>query len=295
MLWIPVTVTAALLQTVRFLLQKRLKDTGLSTGAASYSRFLFAAPFAVIFAWLAWASSGLGWPDTSAMFWVFALGGGVGQILGTLATLALFGERNFAVGMAFTKTETLQVALFSAVVLGEAVSPLALGAILLGVAGILTLSRKPGSASLLSRSAALGIAAGAGFGVSAIGYRGATLALGEGSAFLRAAFTLACVTSFQTIAMGIWLSLRERGAILRVLKAWRVTAVIGLSGMLASLCWFTAFALENATYVRAVGQVEMVFTIAASWIVFRERITPREYLGMVLVLGSILLLVLTLR
>ena len=50
MLWIPVTVTAALLQTVRFLLQKRLKDTGLSTGAASYSRFLFAAPFAVIFA-----------------------------------------------------------------------------------------------------------------------------------------------------------------------------------------------------------------------------------------------------
>ena len=67
MLWIPVTVTAALLQTVRFLLQKRLKDTGLSTGAASYSRFLFAAPFAVIFAWLAWASSGLGWPDTSAM------------------------------------------------------------------------------------------------------------------------------------------------------------------------------------------------------------------------------------
>ena len=91
------------------------------------------------------------------------------------------------------------------------------------------------------------------------------------------------------------LSLRERGAILRVLKAWRVTAVIGLSGMLASLCWFTAFALENATYVRAVGQVEMVFTIAASWIVFRERITPREYLGMALVLGSILLLVLTLR
>lgn len=294
MIWIPVTLAAALLQTLRFLMQKRLKDTGLSTGAASYARFLFAAPLAVGLTLASAHIVGQGWPGTPPRFWILALGGGVGQIIGTLATLSLFGERNFAVGVAFTKTETLQVALFSALVLGEAVSGIGLIAILMGVAGILILSRKPGAGTILNRAAGLGLIAGAGFGASAIGYRGATLALEEGGVFMRAAFTLACVTTFQAGAMGLWLARREPGAVTRVLLSWRVTGLVGLAGMLASLCWFTAFTLQNAAYVRAVGQVEMIFTIAASHFVFRERVTGREYLGIGLILLSLILLVLSL-
>ena len=45
-LWIPITIAAAFSQNLRFMLQKHLKATGLSTGGATFARFLFAAPLA---------------------------------------------------------------------------------------------------------------------------------------------------------------------------------------------------------------------------------------------------------
>jgi hypothetical protein len=43
-LWVIITVAAATVQTLRLLMQKRLKGLGLSTGGASFSRFFFNAP-----------------------------------------------------------------------------------------------------------------------------------------------------------------------------------------------------------------------------------------------------------
>jgi drug/metabolite transporter (DMT)-like permease len=63
---------------------------------------------------------------------------------------------------------------------------------------------------------------------------------------------------------------------------------VGVLGMLGSLGWFVAFALMNAAYVRALGQVELIFSAAASVLIFRERITRREVLGMALLLLAIL-------
>ena len=59
-----------------------------------------------------------------------------------------------------------------------------------------------------------------------------------------------------------------------------------------SLCWFIAFTLQNAAYVRAVGQVELVFSALVSWLVFRERAGGRELAGIGMLGLSILLLVL---
>lgn len=167
-------------------------------------------------------------------------------------------------------------------------------AILTGVAGILLLSR-PAEGSLDLKGMAMGIAAGAGFGASAIGYRGAALALSHGDAVMRAAVTLACVTAFQAIVMLAFMGIRGEGAeIRRMARAWRVAGLVGLSGMLASLGWFTAFALQNAAYVRALGQVEMIFTLGASRLVFRERLARRELCGIALVMASLVLLILSL-
>ena len=47
-LWIWVTLFAGVVQTLRFMLQKRLKGIGLSTGGATFSRFLFGAPLAAL-------------------------------------------------------------------------------------------------------------------------------------------------------------------------------------------------------------------------------------------------------
>ncbi len=288
-LWIPVTLAAALVQTLRFMLQRQLRGAGLSTGGATFSRFVFAAPLAILLA-LGLVAAGGPVPDLSARFWAFAVAGGIGQIVATFCTVALFHERNFAVGIGFTKTETVLVATFSALVLGEAISAPGFAAIAVGLAGVLLLTRakNAGAARLFNRATFLGLTAGALFGVSAIGYRGATLALPAGDFLYRAAVALACVTAFQTLAMALWLRLAEPGELGRVARAWRRTLPVGVTGMLGSLGWFAAFALQNAAYVRAVGQVEVVFTVLASWLVFRERLTAREVAGIALVAVSVI-------
>jgi drug/metabolite transporter (DMT)-like permease len=292
--WVLITFAAALVQTVRFSLQKRLRGSGLSSGGASFSRFLFAAPLAAALAAGVILATGAPVPGTSPRFWTFAIAGGLGQIIATMATVALFTQRNFAVGIAFTKTETVLVAAFSLVFLGEAVTVRGLAAILIGAVGVILISRPPGTGgvALFNRATLLGLIAGGFFGASAIGYRGATLALDGGSVLLRAAFTLAAVTTFQTLAMALWLSLREPGEMKRVLARWRMTALVGVTGMMGSLGWFAAFTLQNAAYVRALGQVELVFSFLWSWLIFRERSSVREVVGVAVLTGSILMLML---
>lgn len=132
------------------------------------------------------------------------------------------------------------------------------------------------------------------FAVSATGYRGATLALGLDDVVLRAGLTLAVVTAAQSLAMAAWLAWRERGEITRVLRHWRVAGLVGLTSMLGSGAWFLAFTLQKAAYVKALGQVELIFSFLAASFVFRERTTARELGAMGPLTASILILLLTL-
>ena len=295
-LWVPVTIAAAFVQAVRFSLQKRLKGAGLSTGGATMSRFLFAAPLAALLTLVVLLVTGSHLPGIRSDFWPFAAAGGIAQIVATFCTVALFSERNFAVGIAFTKTETVQVALVSGVVLGDHVSTTGFVAILIGLAGVLVLSRPPrrpdgGRGSIVNRASGLGLLAGALFAVAALGYRGATLAVDSPDPLLRAALSLACVTLFQSIVMGAWLAWREPGEIGRMIRGWRNTAPVGLLGMLGSLGWFTAFTMENAAYVRSLGQVELIFVLLISALAFREKITRSELGGMALLMVGIVMII----
>jgi len=292
-MWIAFTVCAAILQTLRFVLQKRLSVTGLSTAGATFARFLFAAPLACgsAAALLYFTGARVSMPPAAFAAWVLV--GGVAQILATDLTVRLFQMRNFVVGVAFTKTEMLHVALFSVWVLGESVATVAILAILLGLIGILVLSRPPeAGARLFGRSAAFGLMAGALFAVAAVGYRGATMALEPAPFLLRALLALAAATSAQTVIMALWLKLREPGEIGRVTTGWRSTLPVGVTGMLGSLGWFAAFSLQNAAYVRALGQIEIVFTLLASTVIFGERMGRREAIGIALVTVSVVILTL---
>lgn len=288
--WIIATLVAAAVQTLRFMLQRQLKQAGLSTAGATFARFVFAVPLAGLAA-LALADGS--WPVPGPAFWAWAAAGGLAQILATAATVALFSLRNFAVGIAFTKTETVQVAVFSALMLAEPVPLAGWAAILTGFFGVVLLSRGGAAVARFDASATvLGVLAGGLFGLSAIGYRAATLELGDLPAPARAAVTLACVTALQTLAMAAWLGWREPGQIGRVLRAWRRTLPVGVTGVAGSYGWFLAFSLQNAALVRALGQVEIVFTLIVSALVFRERLRLREGLGIALVVGSLVALVL---
>ncbi|KPN62178.1 hypothetical protein AKJ29_07890 [Aliiroseovarius crassostreae] len=109
---------------------------------------------------------------------------------------------------------------------------------------------------------------------------------------VRAGFTLACVTAYQSVIMAIWMRFSDPGEISCVLHAWRVGALVGLSSMIGSFCWFTAFTLQNAALVKSLGQVELLFSYATTIFVFRETVTRREITGTALILLSVLVLVL---
>ena len=142
-LFLPITLVAAALQTARFSLQKQLKTLGLSTLSATAARFITASPLAILLTLLVIVGRGYGLPTLASSFWPTVSIGGAAQIAATFLTVSLFSQRSFAVGIAFTKTEVLQVALFSAIFLGERVSPGGLAAIMVGVAGVLILTRPP--------------------------------------------------------------------------------------------------------------------------------------------------------
>ncbi|PUB12088.1 DMT family transporter [Yoonia sediminilitoris] len=295
--WILITLGAAFAQTLRFMLQKHLKSTRLSTAGATFARFIYSAPLVAVIAIIYAQISGQGSPDIPAAFWPYMLMGGTSQILATMCVVALFAHRNFAVGITFKKTEVLLSALFGFLILGDMFTWPAILAICIGFVGVLLLADTPGGDGpwrkrILSRSTALGLGSGILFGISGNGYRGASLSLGDGDVFYRAIITLACVTAFQTLTMAVWLVWRERGEITKVIGAWRVAGLVGLTSMAGSICWFTAFTLQNAAYVNAVGQIELLFSLIIGAFVFGEKVGLREWQGLLLLTSSIGMLVL---
>ena len=293
--WITLSIAAAAFQTLRFMLQKHLSMGTLSTGGATFARFIYSMPFVVTLAIAYILYSGVDWPEYSTRFWLFAISGGLAQVLATWCVVALFSQRNFAVGITFKKTEVIQTALVGLVILGDRITWVGLVAIVLGLVGVLILSDNKASgqgARFFNKAAGLGLLSGALFAVSAVGYRGATLEIASDDAFLRAVVSLAVVTTGQALGMAAWLAWRERGEVARVIAARRTAVWMGLTGMGGSLCWFTAFTLQNAAYVFAVGQIEVIFSLVASVLFFREKVTGREMLGIGLLSLSILALVL---
>ncbi|MFK7751157.1 MAG: EamA/RhaT family transporter [Sedimentitalea sp.] len=296
-LWIPVTLAAAIFQTLRFMLQKTLSTGQLSVSGATFARFAYSAPLIVAILAGYLLGTGRSLPDLSALFWVYVVIGGLSQILATLCVVMLFKQRNFAVGITFKKTEVIQTALVGLVILGEGVSWGGFGAILIGLVAVLLLSRSPGGHGpwwrhLSNRASGLGLGSGVLFAFSAVSYRGASLELGDLEAVLRAGVTLAVVTSFQMVIMAVWLGLRDRAELRAVWATRRVAVWVGMTSMGGSFCWFLAFTLQNAAYVKALGQVELILSLLASVLFFREKITAREVAGMALLGLSIVVLVL---
>jgi drug/metabolite transporter (DMT)-like permease len=296
-LWIPFTIFAAFMQNIRSALQKHLTDR-LSTGGATYVRFFYAWPFALVYLWAVQSFGGYPVPEISGQFLLYCLLGGVSQILFTFLLVTLFSFRNFAVGTTYSKTEIIQVAFLGLVLLGDTINLAGIIAITAGMTGIIALSVAQTkitwislATSLLEKPALIGMLSGAFLGASVVFFRGAALELGDGNALPRAALTLAVALVMQTVIMGVYLRLREPGQITEVIRNWPPALAVGIAGVLASIGWFTAFTLENAAYVRAVGQIELIFTFIASIFFFKEKTNRLELLGILLIVSGILILV----
>jgi drug/metabolite transporter (DMT)-like permease len=298
-LWIPVTIFAAFMQNARSALQRHLKGR-LTTLGATYVRFLYAAPFAVAYMTGLHLLAGSSLPTPNTTFFVYSVLGGLSQILFTFLLLWLFSFRNFAAGTTFSKTEVVQIAILGFLVLGDTLTPASGAAIALAATGVLALSAAQTNVSLRTlltslgeKSTLIGLASGAFLGASVVFFRGAALSLRHDDFVMAAAYTLAISVVIQTVMMGLYLAWREPSTLRTVVVQWRWSLAVGIAGMLASVGWFTAFTLENASYVRAVGQIELIFTFLASIFFFGERPNAKELLGILLVAAGIVLLILT--
>ena len=297
-LWIPITIAAAFLQNLRSALQKHIKGR-LSTSGAAYARFLYAWPFALVYVWSLNSLGGLALPAPNGLFLLYCLLGGVSQILFTVLLLWMFSFRSFAVGTTFSKLEVIMVAGLSAAILGDGLSVLAVLAVALSAVGVICLSMNRANltlgtlrSGLTEKPTLIGLMSAACLGASSVFYRGGALALDHDNIAMAAGFTLAVSVVLQAVMMGIWIVWREPGEFGKVLRHWRWAAPVGVAGALGSICWFTAFTIQNATYVRAVGQIELVFTFIATIVFFREKVSRMEVIGILLIAGAILLLLL---
>lgn len=293
-LWIPITIAAAFMQNLRSALQKHLQGK-LGTRGASFVRFGYGFPIAILYVLALRHIAGYPYPTLNLTFALWAVIGGLAQIFATIMLVHLFSLRNFAVGTAYSKTEPVQAAIFGFILLGEKLTLGAIVAIIVGVLGVMMIStaRMPLSwrnlaAALTGRTALIGTASGAVFGISAVAYRSAALSLGGPGPVMDAAVTLACVTTFQTAFMLVWMFWKDRREIVQVIRTWRSSSLVGVAGVVGSACWFTAMTLQQVAYVRALGQIELVFTFMASYFLFHERVNRMEAIGCLLIVCGIL-------
>jgi drug/metabolite transporter (DMT)-like permease len=296
-LWIPLTLGAAAMQTVRTAGQKRLSED-VSNLMATLTRFLFGLPFAL--AYLGALMSIYGWAplNLGAEFFTFTFIAAVSQIVGTVLLIHMFSFRNFTVGTAYARTEAFLTAVVGALFFSEVVSLPGWVAISTSIVGVVLITVARGSQmaggflkQLLTPIAGIGVASGLGFSLASLSLRRASLSLGDPNFLATAAITLVTVIAIETVLLGGIIAIRDRDQFTAMRGRLRIGTFIGVTSMLGSVGWFTAMTLEQASYVRAFGQIEFVFAMLVSTRFFREQYTRNELIGIALIALSSIALV----
>ena len=295
-LWIPITIAAALCQNIRTTMQQKIRGI-LSVDGANFVRYLYGAPLALgMLAFLVFGT-GRQIPTLSPGFFAWVTAAGVAQIVATSLMIHAFTLRNYAVGTVYSKTETVFVALFATFISHEPLHLLAWMGILVCLGGVAILSVRGSFANVRSvladlthKGALYGMLSGAIFAIAAGTIREASKLIPDGDFWVRGITVLACMNTIQVVLMGIYLARRDRPQLGKVWVNWRSSIWVGIFSVLGSAGWALAMTLENAALVRALGQIELVFTFIASHLVLKERPSVGEWLGSVLVIGGVVLI-----
>src|SRR4051794_36993401 len=203
----------------------------------------------------------------------------------TALMLAAMNDRSFVVVYAYIKTEPVQAALFGLIFLGDVVTLPMATAILIATTGVVIMALKPGT-TLGLKPTVLGLASGAMFALSAVGFRGAILSLGSPNYVMAATFTMVIGLAIQVALLTPYFLLRNPAVMRAILRAWRPSMLAGFLGAFASQFWFLAFALATAARVRTLALVEVLFAQAISSFVFKQPTARREALGIAVIVAG---------
>lgn len=296
-LWAIIAIIGATAQSLRTVCQKILIPRTGELGA-SFSRFVYGILFAWIWTFAICLKTGTSLPEMNMLFFVFVGFAAILQIAFTILLIMMFNHRNYAIGIALSKTEILQTALLEAILIGYVASFSTLFAIIIGLVGIALLSYQKIEIAnghkvhlFFSPSHFLGIGSGAALALANIFYFKATILLDGDLLLLDASFTAAIAITMQTIILGTYLILRQPEQLMLCLANWRIGIFIGITAAVSTAAWFMAFAMFHLGAVRAIGQIELIISILFSWLFLKEKITLLEVIG-ISVLGISIILVL---
>lgn len=291
-LWIPFTIVAALGQVARNAMQRQLTGP-LGTWGATNIRFLFGFPFSLLFFAGVLAVSGDRLPAPAVSFWPWLMLGALSQIVATGLMLVAMTERSFVVTTAYLKTEAIQTAVFGFVFLGDHLDWLKVIAILIATAGVVIAALRQGGQKGFAeiRPTIIGLVAAAGFALSAVGFRGAIITVPGVSFVTAASYTLVLSLFVQTLVLTLYLLWRAPGILRKILGLWKPSMFAGFMGAFASQFWFLSFALTAAANVRTLALVEVLFAQGVAYYSFKQPVSARELLGIVLIVIGVALLV----
>ena len=297
-LWVVFSIAAAATQALRTAVQRRVTATIGNLGT-SYIRFSYAFPLAWLFSFLYSNYTGIALPDLPITFWVWINLAALTQVIFTVLLVQLFSHRSFAAAVAFSKTEVLQTAIFEALILGVVVTLQTGIAIVLGVFATVLLSFAKANlalanlrASIFSRQVAIGLTAGAFLGFCTVCYGAALHSMIGGDVIGNAMYAAAIGTTIQAICFGIFIFIVRREQFIASFVQWRQCSMAGVWAATTSICWFAGFALYSIAPVRAVGQIELLFSIGFSILYFKERISRVEFTAIALLATSIIMVLL---
>ena len=294
--WIVVTVIAAFFQNLRSSFQKKI-NKDVSTIASTYVRFSFALPLALVLFFIYFREvSVINEILNQPGFLINVTLASIFQVIFTFVLLYLFKFSNFVVGTSLSKTEVIQVAIFEYLILNEKLSKLGISGILISTLGVIILSIKDLKFflyNIFSKTTLIGLVSGLFLALSIVYFRSAALSLENfDSNFEKVISTLLFGLLIPTIILTLYLLVFEKKEFKKLYNDRYDCMLIGIGGFFASLSWFYAFTLIQASFVRAVGQIELLFSYFSSKYLFKEKIKLTEILGIfVFVIGvSILLL-----
>ena len=288
--WVAWTLLAASMQAVRTAGQKYLHES-LSALTATLARYLFGLP--VVLLYFLWLDPPIKQDALSGVYLTKVIAAGSLQVIATILLVRLFSLRNFALGSTFVRLEIMMTALLGWVLFADALPPIAWLGVGVASLGILLIQRNPEEklVFVMDRSVWFGLASALAFSLTSLLIRDASLSLGIDHAPSAAAVTLLSMVIFQTGLCLALVGLQKPNEFRELLAKWRLGLFIGVTGVLGSIGWFTAFTLERAALVKTLGQIEFVLMLAISAFFFRERIKSHEWLGMGLICAGAILLI----
>ena len=297
MVWAIFAVLAAFFQNLRTSLQKKL-NKNLSIVASTYVRFAFALPFAlIVFIFNFGNFDIISTVLNQSNFFYYTFLGSVIQITFTITLLYLFRFSNFVVGTSLSKTEVIQIAIFEYIILKDKLNLFGVLGIIIATIGVIMISIKDLRLffkNFFSKVTLIGLGAGLLLGLSVVYFRAAALSPENFSSnFDKAFMTVFFALIIQTAVITIYLVIFERSEFKKFLENKFEIFLAGLSGFLATLSWFFAFTLIQASFVRALGQIEIFFSYVSSKYLFKEKITFIEILGVLTFIAGATILLLT--